>query len=508
MNRICLALLLFVASAPVALAQDRPVQVTGQGVLLDFQDAELRLVITALAEAGGLNVLYGDIPARRVTLRMQQAIQPEAIVGLLKNLAQANGLRVTDEGAFLRFDAASTSTMSTAARDSTQSGAGSDIRLFVYRLKHARASQLSGTIQTLFGGRSRTPGAGIRQVPLSESLRDTASAPRADSVPSVRVDVDVGGQRVSLPGTLRAEVQVVPEERTNSLLVRAQSDDWEILRQTIEALDVRPLQVLIEVVIAEVRKTNDRTISISGVGTDGKPAPNVKGTLEGQTAGDFALDVMKRGAGFDLRLALNTLASRGEVRIVSRPVVVAQNNQEARILIGSERPFIQASRSLPTDAGVRDQVIQYRDVGTKLTIIPTINDEGYVNLQVLQEVSTATAEVQFGAPIISTREAATHLFVRDGQTAVIGGLIDRQQERNRSGIPILMDIPLLGGLFGTTKQSQSNSELFLFLTPHILADDLDLDRARAGLRAAAPMLRQAVPDSAALPVLRDSVPPK
>ena len=123
------------------------------------------------------------------------------------------------------------------------------------------------------------------------------------------------------------------------------------------------------------------------------------------------------------------------MRIVSRPVILAQNNQEARILVGSERPFVQVSRSLPTDAAVRDQVIQYRDVGTKLTITPTINADGYVNLQVLQEVSTATAETQFGAPVISTREASTHLFVKNGHTAVLGGLIDRQQEKTRVGHP-------------------------------------------------------------------------
>jgi general secretion pathway protein D len=171
-------------------------------------------------------------------------------------------------------------------------------------------------------------------------------------------------------------------------------------------------------------------------------------------------------------------------------VILAQNNQEARILVGSERPFVQVSRSLPTDAAVRDQVIQYRDVGTKLTITPTINDDGYVNLQVLQEVSTATAETQFGAPVISTREAATHLFIKNGRTAVLGGLIDRQQERARSGIPILMELPLVGGLFGTTRNTTSTSELFLFLTPHIVATDEDSDRVRENFERQAPLMRR------------------
>jgi general secretion pathway protein D len=124
--------------------------------------------------------------------------------------------------------------------------------------------------------------------------------------------------------------------------------------------------------------------------------------------------------------------------------------------------------------------VQYRDVGTTLTLLPTINPDGYVNLQVKQEVSSATNEVQFNAPVISTREASTHLFVKDNETVVIGGLADRQIERTRSGIPILSAIPLIGGLFGGTHDSDIQSELYLFLTPHIVATDEDADRLRQG----------------------------
>jgi len=192
-------------------------------------------------------------------------------------------------------------------------------------------------------------------------------------------------------------------------------------------------------------------------------------------------------------VALSALSSSGEVRIISRPVLLAQNNQEARILIGSERPFVQVFRSLPTDAAVRDQVVQYRDVGTQLTLTPTINDDGYVNLQLAQQISNATSEVQFGAPVISTREASTHLFVRDGQTAVIGGLVDREEDHTRSGIPFLKDLPLIGGLFGSTTRSEVRSELFLFLTPHIVVSDEDVDRVREGVQRRTDLLRPALP---------------
>jgi len=132
-------------------------------------------------------------------------------------------------------------------------------------------------------------------------------------------------------------------------------------------------------------------------------------------------------------------------------------------------------------------------VGTQLTLTPTINEDGYVNLQLAQQVSNATAEVQFGAPVISTREASTHLFVRDGQTAVIGGLVDRAENNTRSGIPFLKDLPLLGGLFGSTTRSEVRSELFLFLTPHIVVTDEDVDRVRDGVQRRPDLLRSALP---------------
>jgi len=120
----------------------------------------------------------------------------------------------------------------------------------------------------------------------------------------------------------------------------------------------------------------------------------------------------------------------------------------------------------------------------------------------VQEVSTATAETQFGAPIISTREASTRLFARDGQTVVIGGLIDRQHEQTRSGIPVLKDIPVLGVLFGSREDRSIRSELFLFLTPHILETDEDMDRAREGVEQEAELLRERLPRA------RTIVPPR
>jgi general secretion pathway protein D len=181
----------------------------------------------------------------------------------------------------------------------------------------------------------------------------------------------------------------------------------------------------------------------------------------------------------DVEATLRVAQSKGVVQIMSRPVLLASNNTEARILVGEQRPFVQVSRSLPTETPTRDQVVQYRDVGTKLTVRPTINQDGYVSLLIQQEVNQATTETEFDAPVISTREAATQVLVRDGQTIVLGGLRDRQRNATQSGVPVLSRIPILGGLFGSASRTSHETELYLFLTPRILKTDADADSVTA-----------------------------
>jgi general secretion pathway protein D len=291
---------------------------------------------------------------------------------------------------------------------------------------------------------------------------------------------------------LQAPVTIIPDASTNSLLIRATEQDFELIRQAVEQMDVRPLQVLIEVVIAEIRRDALTQLGLEVLLPSHTIGDNVR--VEGQVTerilGKVVLRIMQlNGAGIDA--LFEALSQNSNVSIISRPVLVTLNNEEAHFMVGSQRPFIQVARTLPTEAAVRDQVIQYRDVGTKLTILPTINYDGYVTLRLLQEVSAATAETQFGAPIISTREASTQLFIKDGQTVVIGGFIESQRERTRSGIPLLKDLPIVGALFGSSSWRSFETELFLFVTPRILATDLDAEQVREGIEGAFPILRDA-----------------
>jgi general secretion pathway protein D len=236
--------------------------------------------------------------------------------------------------------------------------------------------------------------------------------------------------------------------------------------------------------VIEARK--DRSFNVSTEARLGPTSVNNAGatvTATGGSAGlaDFAIKIMNIG-GIDLEATIRVAIERGDVRIVSRPVVLTENNHEASIVVGSQRPFVQIARALPTDNAARDQVVQYKEVGTKLTVRPTISSDGSVQLEVTQEVSTATGETQFNAPVISQRSVQTQLLVRDSQTVVLGGLTDRQRTVSAGGVPILSRIPVIGGLFGHNNREMIETELFIFLTPRIMRTAADADRLSKPLR--------------------------
>ncbi len=478
---LTLTLTLFLSIPRPAAGQPVPIQPAGDEVMLTFQDADLGFVLTALAQTAGVNLVYNDLPAKPITLRTATPIPIAGLPDLIRSIAAANDIAVFAEGGFIRL------------RGTGADPAPPDDReLFVLRLRHARATALASTLSQLFGGPAGSTTGPQRTQALSQQLR-------AIQEQGVNVQVAPGVIQVAgFAGPLEGNVLIVPDETTNSLLVRATPADWQVVQQAAQVLDLRPLQVLIEVVIAEVRHSGDLNVGTSFAARDPDSDGRSVSLLDQNTPTDFTARFNWTGD-VDVEVTLAALSATGNVRILSRPVIQAQNNQEARILVGSERPFVSLSRSLPTDEVARDQVVQYRDVGTQLTILPTINPEGYVNLLLTQEVSSATNEIQFDAPVISTREATTQILARNGQTVVIGGLVDRSSEQVRAGIPVLKDIPVLGYLFGTTRESEETSELFLFLTPHIVETDSDADRLLDEIERNVELLEPLVPITPLIP---------
>ncbi|HVZ48736.1 MAG TPA: secretin N-terminal domain-containing protein, partial [Gemmatimonadaceae bacterium] len=292
-----------------------------------------------------------------------------------------------------------------------------------------------------------------------------------------------------------AQIRIVADEGTNSLLIRSTQADFQLIQGLLGGIDLRPLQVLIEVTIAEVSRSTSLDLGLGGTATKKGAATGARDTVAllpaHPSASDFIYRLTAGNGSISYAAAINALQSRGDVKILSRPVIIAQNNKEAVLNVGEQRPFVQVNQSVTTGTvPTTVQTIQYIPVGTTLTITPTINVDGYVNMAVDQTNDAATNEIQFSAPVITKREATTQIFLRDGQTTVIGGLAGDNVSKTVSGVPLLSRIPLIGGLFfGNTQKTTTTNELFLFLTPHIISTDEDIERLRHSLESGTDLLK-------------------
>ena len=511
--------------------------------MLDFQEQPLRVVLSAIAEAGGLNVTLSNIPQKNVTVRMGEAMSRDSMGMIIRGLAEANALKVTQIGPLMSIEGTAPTQEESAAQQRAalaqqfqQANQAAAVKLFTYRLKHANAVELAPVLTNLFTGAGgfgfATGPTGIQFVnPNTGAIGNIQVNPNGGFqinqgrgaiqgvAPNVNNNNGRGGfgnngaanpvnpqvnpltaalgaaAQQNAPGALSAQsgqIRIVAEASSNSLLVRATDTDWALIQQILGGIDLRPLQVLIEVTIAEVTRTHDLDVGVTG-GIDRKKARGTDSVGIGASASsvsDFVLALTGGHGAIDYHVALSALQTRGNVRVLSLPVIIAQNNQQAVLNVGQSVPFVQVSQSVVTTTAGVVQTVQYQDVGTTLTITPTINADGYVNMNVSQTDNSATNNIQFDAPIISKREATTKIFIRDGQTTVIGGLAGDTRNHTTQGIPFLSSIPLVGPLlFGHVTQNDETTELFLFLTPHIISSDQDIDQLRDAVKNRSDLLK-------------------
>ncbi|HEX4600827.1 MAG TPA: secretin N-terminal domain-containing protein [Gemmatimonadales bacterium] len=400
-----------------------------------------------------------------------------------------------------------------------KTGGEAGLRTFVYPLKHASATELASTLGQVFGATVAAPPPRQRVQALEgrslsgelagfakrelESMRQRGQPPAAAPVPSVPV-LPADSGPAAAPG-LVGGTTIVPDQATNALVIRTAPPNFSVLQETIEQLDVRPPQVLLEVLIAEV--TLDRATQyginwqlFTQRGVSGDSSRGITVGSGPPVFGDSALAGLQ-GLGvrlislatLDVRAVLQAVSSRSRVRVLSAPRVLALNNERARILVGSEVPFTSAT--LTSLNAVVNQVVQFENVGTQLTVIPTVNKDGYVTFRLLQEVSALSAQTiaaAQNAPVITTREAETSAIVKTGHTIVIGGLIGETHEATQTSVPILGDLPLLGGLFRSRGMRRERTELAIFLTPSVVFTDEQADSLLEQERSKLPNLKPAV----------------
>jgi len=174
---------------------------------------------------------------------------------------------------------------------------------------------------------------------------------------------------------------------------------------------------------------------------------------------------------------LNTLASQSRANIISSPSLMVLNNQKASIQVGDQVPVTtQAQQSTATTSNIVNN-IEFRDTGVLLNVTPRVNPGGLVTMEVQQEVSNVAPGTASGSltPTIQTRKISSTVAVQSGQTVVLGGLIRENKNRSQSGLPVLYKIPILGALFGTTRNEHRRTELVVLITPRAVNDARDAE---------------------------------
>jgi general secretion pathway protein D len=277
----------------------------------------------------------------------------------------------------------------------------------------------------------------------------------------------MGGMNSELAG----QVFVIADPDTNSLLVTTLTRHIPRLKEILAELDRPVPQVLIKCLIAEV--THDDTIDFgtefSVLNLDMNGQPIVRAGTDFGIAGETSGAVV-RLLETEATAALRALESVGKLDVLSRPYILASDNQAATITVGQEVPRITQSRL--TETGQTINTVEYEDVGIILNVLPHINADGMVILEVAPEISQLTGttvpiSVGVGAPVIAKRSAYSRVGIRNGNTIVIGGLMEDRKTVTVRKVPILGDIPLVGYAFRRDVVTKSKTELLIFLTPHV-----------------------------------------
>jgi general secretion pathway protein D len=301
-------------------------------------------------------------------------------------------------------------------------------------------------------------------------------------------NAEAGGAKVANVG----EVKIIADEPNNSIIIVATAQDYEVILPIINQLDMMPLQVLIDATVVSVTLTNELKYGISWYLSHGNEA--VASTATPPNAVVSALGAAITGAAAAQTGGLSTFYSSGSVKallnaqaiannvnVISSPSLMVLNNQKAKINVGQQIPIQTGTTAVPIAGGAagasiaQSNSIQYKDTGVTLEVTPRVNANGMVIMKLHQIVSKpiqTTTGVTTSATI-DKKEINSSVAVTDGETIVLGGLIDETVGNAQNGIPFLYDLPLIGPLFGGTDKTNNKTELVVLITPRVVKGKQD-----------------------------------
>jgi len=362
-----------------------------------------------------------------------------------------------------------------------------------------RTSTTSGTSGTRTSRTSGSAGGSTAQESRAQTLREFIQSQVSRS--PAPASGAAGGPEGEGIGELSSETRILPDLRSNSILLMGRRTDLTVLEEVIRELDVMLAQVVIEAVIIEVALNDETTTGLDWlqrslqayetrrIGPDGgivlrEPIMSWGGGfLSGATAAfrsgaEVGRDVpLSAGAltyyltveGLNIDAVIRLAARDSRARILSTPIILTTDNTEARIVAGEERPIVTATTV--TVGGNQTSAYEYKNIGIELTVKPRINPQRVVVMEVTQTADNVGDIVVIDGnevPVVTKRELKANLAVEHRSTIVMGGLVSQAERTSRSKVPVLGDIPLLGRLFRSDSRSQQRTELLVLLTPYVV----------------------------------------
>jgi len=313
-----------------------------------------------------------------------------------------------------------------------------------------------------------------------------------------------GGLDQSDTSTATATMRIIPNNPNNAVLVYGTPQEVDTAEAMLRKIDILPLQVMIEAVIAEVT-LNDTLQYGTQFFFKSRGVNIINSTASGQVA-DLAGSILNTtfpglvgggNGGGGAPFVIQALQAVTKVNVLSSPQLVVLDNHPARLQVGNLVPYLtQSGQSTITPNAPVINSIDYRETGVITEVTPRVNSGGLVTLDISQEVSTvdntAPQTTGINSPTFSERSVQSRVVVQDGQTIGLAGLIQDTTSRGNQGIPWLKDIPLLGALAGTQNNTRTRTELLMLITPRVIHDQRDA-------RAATEELRSGLANAAVIP---------
>lgn len=358
--------------------------------------------------------------------------------------------------------------------------------IFVYPVQNVKAQDIADILKTLYEAED------------SSRPRVTPQRAQAGAKDSKRKRSATIRRTKSKQAGTGGRIEIIAFEPTNSLVIYAPPGIYRQMVETILKIDIYPREVLIEAVIAEVTLSDSEKFGIQwsvlhNLSIENKRfnslAQSTSGSADFPSLASTAPSLLSGPSGGlsyimyrpdKLAAMFVAIASKSKINILQSPSILVRDQQEASIEVGSDIPTATSTTSTIT-TDTLTQNIEYRTVGIKLKIKPTISEEKTVVLDIEQEVSSKGESVQVGRagnlfPSFTTTKTKTSIVVPNNQGIIIGGIMENKKEKGYQGIPFLSSIPILGNLFRYSVESVTKKELIIFITPHVVVNETEADK--------------------------------